>query len=450
MALVFNMGSQARLAANIAAVDTRILLTSYDTFLNKGGVGDSFYAQMINVEGDREIVLVDVENSDAVQGLSVTRGVESTVARAWGGGTIIWQVLSETSWDAVGQKSISRQVAYIPDGALVSDYIGEKVYQSDTQMWWKAIAAASTEWRLIAGEIFVADVDFDPSSGTYPPGYTLTMSCITSGVSIYYTDDGTDPDETDTLYTAPITLPEPGPTTYKARAFGAERWQSPSVNITSGVYEIEPFVGVFAEYFERPGPLYDGYDNVGWSEATTANGIVDADALSSIVGSPPGWGTECLKIFTPSLEGGSNGTISPLFTSQAALYIRFEIVFTSLSLTDSYDETDIFRLLTPSNSWANSISVYRESVGVYKFKIQNQPALSDAISLDTVYRIEIHHDQSGWEWKVNGVTIDSGSWSTTIEFNHLDLGAIDGSETFHEYTAYFDKVGISIINWIGP
>ncbi len=236
MALVFNMGSQARLAESIDDADTRILLTSYDTMLDKGGSGDIFYARMVNAEGGIEIVLVDVGNSDAVRGLSVTRGVESTSARNWGAGTIIWQVLSEASWGMVEQSSVARQVAFIPDGVLTSDYIGEKVYQTDLHLWWKAVGAAVTEWRLIAGEIFTADVVFSPGGGIYALGTALTMTCATSGASIYYTTDATDPDETDTLYTAPVTLLVD--TAFKARAFGVERWQNPSINITSGDYLI--------------------------------------------------------------------------------------------------------------------------------------------------------------------------------------------------------------------
>ncbi len=238
MALVFNMGSQAQLDVAIEDTDVRIKLTNYEFMLAKGGSGDSYYAQMIDAEGNREIVIVDVGNSNVDDGLSVTRGAEGTAARDWGRGTIIWQVLSKASWETIEQVSAARQVAFVPDGVLVSNYLGEKVYQTDLRLWWKAVAAAVTEWRLIAGIFYTADVVFSPPPGGVPSGSTLSMSSATPGANIYYTTDGTDPDETDTLYTAPILIPDPGPTTFKARAFGTERWQSPSQNITTGVYSI--------------------------------------------------------------------------------------------------------------------------------------------------------------------------------------------------------------------
>lgn len=61
----------------------------------------------------------------------------------------------------------------------------------------------------------VATPTFDPAAGTIPAG-DIEILCATSGASIYYTTDGTDPDETDTLYTGPIAFT--ADTTYKAIA----------------------------------------------------------------------------------------------------------------------------------------------------------------------------------------------------------------------------------------
>jgi len=45
-----------------------------------------------------------------------------------------------------------------------------------------------------------------PVSGAYPANQSISMSCATSGASIYYTEDGSTPDSGDTLYTTPFTL----------------------------------------------------------------------------------------------------------------------------------------------------------------------------------------------------------------------------------------------------
>lgn len=450
MALVFNMGSQARLEQGIDDADTRILLTSYDTMLDKGGTGDRFYAQMINVEGDREIVLVDVENSDAVQGLSVTRGVEGTAATDWGAGTIIWQVMSGASMEMIAQESVARQVAFVPDGVLVSDYPGEKVYQSDTHMWWKAVGEATTVWRLIAGEIFVADVTFSPSAGAYTNGTDLTMDCITAGVSIYYTADGSTPDQTDTLYSSPFEMINDATTTYKARAFGAERYEQPSVNITSGEYILSAFSAIFGEFFEETAPTYDGYDNPGWSEFAGGE-TIDPDALSSAAGSPSGWGTQCLEISVASPFFGTCWVESPDFTPLTEIYIRFEIVFTSITAPTNNRRIQLFEMVDTFGALSFVTYLYRDASGVNRFELGSGGTTSDPISLDTVYRIEYHLEGSvSWEWRINGSTEDSGASGSSLLWEKIRLGAITNGSFAGGFTSYWDKVAVDDSGWIGP
>lgn len=50
-------------------------------------------------------------------------------------------------------------------------------------------------------------VDVSPAGGRFPSGFaTVTMSCETTSASIYYTTDGTTPDNTKTLYTGTLQL----------------------------------------------------------------------------------------------------------------------------------------------------------------------------------------------------------------------------------------------------
>lgn len=46
----------------------------------------------------------------------------------------------------------------------------------------------------------------DPTSGEYLASQLITITCGTSGATIYYTEDGSTPDNTDTEYTAPFAL----------------------------------------------------------------------------------------------------------------------------------------------------------------------------------------------------------------------------------------------------
>ena len=52
----------------------------------------------------------------------------------------------------------------------------------------------------------VATPTFTPASGTYYEPQTVSIECATDGASIYFTLDGTDPDENSALYSAPLTI----------------------------------------------------------------------------------------------------------------------------------------------------------------------------------------------------------------------------------------------------
>jgi len=58
----------------------------------------------------------------------------------------------------------------------------------------------------VVAEPVASPVGADYDSGDYPVAVTLT--CETSGASIYYTTDGSTPDATDTLYTVPVNVTE--------------------------------------------------------------------------------------------------------------------------------------------------------------------------------------------------------------------------------------------------
>lgn len=81
----------------------------------------------------------------------------------------------------------------------------------------------------------VATPVFDPPSQYFVESQIVSIFCATEGASIYYTTDGTDPDESSLPYTNPITISTT--TTLKARAY-KEQWL-PSA-IAQGEYVIVP------------------------------------------------------------------------------------------------------------------------------------------------------------------------------------------------------------------
>lgn len=77
---------------------------------------------------------------------------------------------------------------------------------------------------------------FAPVAGTYADSVNFTLSCATSDAEIRYTTDGTEPTETSTLYTAPVTLT--ATTTVKAKAFKTAWFASETATaIYAVVYE---------------------------------------------------------------------------------------------------------------------------------------------------------------------------------------------------------------------
>lgn len=70
--------------------------------------------------------------------------------------------------------------------------------------------------------------------------FTVTVACSVPTASIYYTLDGTTPDETATLYTAPFTLNTPGAYTVKAIAI-QNGWENSAV-ATANYTVIAPFI----------------------------------------------------------------------------------------------------------------------------------------------------------------------------------------------------------------
>lgn len=73
----------------------------------------------------------------------------------------------------------------------------------------------SIEIVPLTGDELVAPI-FSPESGTYSEAQSVTISCATAGVSIYYTTDGSDPTTSSKKYTGAITISKT--TTLKAIA----------------------------------------------------------------------------------------------------------------------------------------------------------------------------------------------------------------------------------------
>lgn len=158
-------------------------------------------------------------------------------------------------------------IYYTTDGSAPTDesteYTGALTLP-DTGFTLKAIAYGSASYHTpssVATGVYTvtpeatADPVFDPVAGEYDEGQSITITCATSGATIYYTTDGSDPDETDTEYTGAITLTED--VTLKARAYGPLAHQTAS-NVVTAAYTVASGT-VEWEFVANTRSLYGSY-----------------------------------------------------------------------------------------------------------------------------------------------------------------------------------------------
>jgi hypothetical protein len=95
------------------------------------------------------------------------------------------------------------------------------------------VSAIKVIYTPEGGTPTVATPTFSPGAGTYTGAQSVTISCETDDVTIYYTIDGSVPNNESTRYMEPITIAET--TTLKAIAYDSENNAS---NVATAVYTI--------------------------------------------------------------------------------------------------------------------------------------------------------------------------------------------------------------------
>ena len=171
----------------------------------------------------------------------------------------------------------------------------------------------------------VATPTFSPAAGSYSGTQSVTLSCSTSGASIYYTTDGTTPTSGSTLYTGAISVA----TSETVKAIGIlAGWTDSSV--ASAAYTIVPTAVVFnagnGQTWTVPGGVTSLVDVYGW--ASGGSGAVDGVfgggggggggfARTGTLAVTPG---DVLTINVPA--GGSGGAATVIHTSATVLEPR--------------------------------------------------------------------------------------------------------------------------------
>jgi hypothetical protein len=109
----------------------------------------------------------------------------------------------------------------------------------------------------------VATPTFNPPGGNYTSAQIVSISCTTSGATIRYTTNGSEPTESSAQYTGPVNVS--ATTTLKAKGYKSG-W-TPSAT-ASATYTISPTQTVATPTFSPPGGTYDTAQSVSISCAT--------------------------------------------------------------------------------------------------------------------------------------------------------------------------------------
>jgi len=188
---------------------------------------------------------------------------------------------------------------------------------------------------LIVDNSTVSTPQFSPPPGTYNVAQTVTITCATAGATIRYTTDGTNPDESSLVYTAPLVINTT--TTLKARAW--KTGMNTSLPAT-GLYTILETVAN-PSFSPAPG-AYSSSINVSLSCATsgailryTTDGTEPTE--SSLVYSAPITISSTTTIKVKGFKEGMN----PSSTVVATYFFPFGLVTLTNTWTNFYGDATI-------------------------------------------------------------------------------------------------------------
>jgi hypothetical protein len=206
-----------------------------------------------------------------------------------------------------------------------------------------------------------------------------------------------------------------------------------------------------------------GYDNgESWVENVGAGNTVDEDADTADVGSPIGWGSQCLKIDvgTPANTAVTVYTHNPPMTT---CYVRLECALTAESMSDgTVSLIAVAQESSPGNVHAWRLYWRQDAVNGLQFAINilwdgtSNQYFKNNLNMNQIYRVEVKYDYNGgeWEWKVDGVSQNNGVFNSSPgteaqDMDRLWLGHIVAVGGTVNYTTYLDNIAMDDTTWVG-
>ncbi|MGD0978849.1 MAG: chitobiase/beta-hexosaminidase C-terminal domain-containing protein [Candidatus Bathyarchaeia archaeon] len=313
-----------------------------------------------------------------------------TVSCATSGATITYTV--------DGSEPTSSSTAYSsPVSVSVTTTIKAKAFNSG--MTDSDTASATYTINIPPGK--VATPTFSPSAGTYTSSQSVTVSCATSGATIRYTADGSEPTSSSTVYSSPVSVSVT--TTIKAKAFMSGMTDSDTASAT---YTINIPVKVATPTFSPPAGTYSSAQSV----------TVRCDTSGATIG-----------YTTDGSEPSSASTVysGPILVDSGTLTVKAE-AFKS-GMTDSDTATATYTInpqqvstpnLSPAGSSYSSAQSVTISCATSEATIRYTVDGSEPTSSSTVYSIPI--------------SVSSGT--VTVKAKAFKDGMIDSDTASATYT----------------
>lgn len=221
----------------------------------------------------------------------------------------------------------------------------------------------------------VATPIFNPPGGLYRVGQNVSISSATSGATLRYTTDGSDPDSSSTVYNSPIYIGSIV-TTVKAKAFKSGWAHS---NIASAIYTIGTMPTVGTPYFDPPGETYleaqsvsiscdtegasirystDGYDLTESSPIYSGPIKISSTTSLKAMASKAGWADS--PVYSAVYTIGAPQVVAlPTFDPEGGHYVDTQ----NVSITcDTPGATICYT--TDGNDPTNSSAIYRSPINI--------------------------------------------------------------------------------------
>jgi hypothetical protein len=347
--------------------------------------------------------------------ISVSKGSASYCGRWWSDNT--WRIYSgnkititTTSGEITAVTSSPSRTFTIADGKATLTTSSRIDFKSITVTY----STTSTTYYSTTAECLekVQTPTFDVAGGSYTAAQSVTISSATTGATIYYTLDGTDPTTSSTLYTGAVTIPKGAQTTLKAIATKSGMANS---DIASATYDIR----VYDIVLSRSGVT----ENI-------AN-VVHGTTIASIAGSGDQGGCSDYPFAgwsaTPVADNSSSYTAASTITAAGTYYAVYSHTTTgsgaAASVTfedasgDSSDEqttdSDIKANLVDSYTGITSFSASKAYLGADGLKLGSSGSrgsitlnLSSPVTTDKITVEASQYGSDGGQLKVevNGST----------------------------------------------